>query len=64
MNTSSRKLKQYSSSPRWYVWKAVLEWYWQGRAKELQEKLSKCHFIHHKSHMDCPEWVRGRQLMA
>jgi hypothetical protein len=25
-----------------------------GKTKELGEKLSQCHFVHHKSHIDWP----------
>jgi hypothetical protein len=32
---------------------AVVEWYWQGKPKDLEINLSQCHSAHHKSHTDC-----------
>jgi hypothetical protein len=35
-----------------WIWKATVEWYWQGKTEELGENLSQCHFAHLKSHID------------
>jgi hypothetical protein len=35
-------------------WRATVEWYWQGKPEELWGNLSQYHFVHHKSHIDCP----------
>jgi hypothetical protein len=37
-----------------WVWRATVEWYWQGKWKNLEKNLSQCHFFHRKSHMDWP----------
>jgi hypothetical protein len=53
-----------------WVWRATVEWYWQGKPKNSERNLSQCHFVHHKFHMD---WARreagssawrGRRLTA
>jgi hypothetical protein len=34
---------------------ALLEWYWEGKTFKCSDKyLSQCHFVHHKSNMNCP----------
>jgi hypothetical protein len=38
-------------------WRTMVEWYWHGKLQYSEQTLSQCHFIHHKSHLDCP----GRQ---
>jgi hypothetical protein len=31
---------------------ALNEWSWEGKNKYSEQNLSRCHFLHHKSHMD------------
>jgi hypothetical protein len=35
-----------------YEYEAMVEWYWQGKPKNLGINPSQRHFIHYKSHMD------------
>jgi hypothetical protein len=35
-----------------WAWRAMVEWYWQGKPKNSEGNLSQCHFIRHRSHMD------------
>jgi hypothetical protein len=54
----------------WTVeWRAMVEWYWQGKPKNLEKNLSQCHCVYHKSHIDwlaCepwpPRWEAGNYL--
>jgi hypothetical protein len=44
----------YPSDVVW-EWRATVEWYWQGKTKEIGRKnLSHCHFFHHKSTLTNP----------
>jgi len=33
------------------------------KSKYCKQMLLHCHFVHHKSHMDCPvvSWIEGRK---
>jgi hypothetical protein len=37
-----------------WVWRATVEWYWQGKPNNSEKNLSQCHSVHYKSHMDWP----------
>jgi hypothetical protein len=47
-----------------WVWRATVEWYWQGKQKNLEKHLSQCHFVHHKSHTDWPGLEPGLTIWA
>jgi hypothetical protein len=38
---------------------ATVEWYWQGKQRYREEKLSKCQFLNHRSHQGL-HWDRTR----
>jgi hypothetical protein len=59
----------YSSPTCIWVWRATVEWWWQGKPKNSEKNLSQCHFAHHKPYADWPGRepglaVRGRRLTA
>jgi hypothetical protein len=33
---------------------ALVEWYWQGKPKDLERNPSHCRFVRYKSHVYCP----------
>jgi hypothetical protein len=48
-----------------WVWAAMVEWYWQGKTEELEQKAAPLSFFYNKSHMDWtgrepgPPWWEG-----
>jgi hypothetical protein len=42
------------------VWRATVEWYWQGKTKNSGRCLSQCYFVHHKAHTDWPRPSREK----
>lgn len=46
----------------WLTTSTNYKWVWsisQGKTKESEKKLCRCHFVHHISHMDHPETESG-----
>jgi hypothetical protein len=39
-----------------WLWRATVEWCWQGKSKNSVRNLSQCHFANQKSHVDWPGW--------
>ena len=54
MTLSFYRLHSVSVRRRNYKYGALVEWYDKGSPKFSKERVSKCHSVHHKSHMGWP----------